>query len=285
MPAPPARRPPFVGRETQLGALKSAVDAAELGESVLVLVAGEPGIGKTRLVAELASRVSARTVWAACWEGDGAPAYWPWRQVVRAVGEDNEEAVADAIARLDGSGPAEPGADPRFQLFDAVADGLATASRARPLMVVLDDLHWADESTIRMLQFLARDTRPRRLAIVGTYRDTDLDPAHPLAVGLADLVRDGLHISLGGLGPRDVATLVNSVGRDEPRRAGYGRSAAPTERWQPVLPLGAAAAGAVRRRDRHRATERPRRGVPAAGPAVRPDPGRTRRRLRARCGC
>ena len=78
-----SRHPPFVGRETQLGALKSAVDAAELGESVLVLVAGEPGIGKTRLVSELASRVSARTVWAACWEGEGAPAYWPWRQVVR----------------------------------------------------------------------------------------------------------------------------------------------------------------------------------------------------------
>ena len=211
MPAPLARRPPFVGRETQLGALKSAVDAAELGESVLVLVAGEPGIGKTRLVAELASQVAARTVWATCWEGDGAPAYWAWRQVVRAVGDGNEPAMADAITRLEEPGPTESGADPRFQLFDAVADGLAIASAAGPLTVVLDDLQWADESTIRMLQFLARDTRPRRLAIVGTYRDTDLDPDHPLAVGLAELVREGLHVSLGGLGPRDVATLVNSV--------------------------------------------------------------------------
>jgi tetratricopeptide (TPR) repeat protein len=211
MPAPLARRPPFVGRETQLGALKSAVDAAELGESVLVLVAGEPGIGKTRLVAELASQVAARTVWATCWEGDGAPAYWAWRQVVRAVADGNEHAMADAMARLEEPGPTESGADPRFQLFDAVADGLASASAARPLMVVLDDLQWADESTVRMLQFLARDTRPRRLAIVGTYRDTDLDPAHPLAVGLAGLVRDGLHVSLGGLGPRDVATLVSSM--------------------------------------------------------------------------
>ena len=220
MPAQFARRPPFVGRETQLGALKSAADAAELGESVVVLVAGEPGIGKTRLVAELASRISARTVWATGWEGDGTPAYWPWRQVVRAIGEDDERAMADAIARLDGLGSAESGANPRFQLFDAVAAGLANASSAQPLMLVLDDLHWADEGSIRMLQFLARDTRPRRLAIIGTYRDTDLDSAHPLAIGLAELVRDGLHLSLGGLGPRDVATLVASVEVASPGVAG-----------------------------------------------------------------
>ena len=87
-------------------------------------------------------------------------------------------------------------------------------------MLVLEDLQWADDGTIRMLQFLARDTRPRRLAIVGTYRDTDLDPAHPLAVGLAELVRDGLHVSLGGLGPRDVATLVNSVEASSPDTPG-----------------------------------------------------------------
>ena len=96
-------------------------------------------------------------------------------------------------------------------MFDAVAQGLAAASNTRSLLIVLDDLHWADESTVRLLQFLARDTRPRRLAVVGTYRDTDLDPSHPLAVGLSELVRDGLHLTLGGLGPRDVATLVRSV--------------------------------------------------------------------------
>ena len=212
MPSPLAGRPRFVGRETQLGVLKSAVAAAELGEPVIVLVAGEPGIGKTRLIRELDSQVSARGVWAACWEGDGAPAFWPWPQVVRAVGEGNEQAMADAIARLDGLGPTESGPDLRFQVFDAVANGLAAASADRPLMLVVDDLHWAEESTIRLLQFVARDPRPRRLAIVGTYRDTDLDSAHALSVALPDLVRDGLHLTLGGLGPRDVATLVTSMG-------------------------------------------------------------------------
>ena len=101
-------RPPFVGRETQLGALMSAVNAAELGENVLVLIAGEPGIGKTRLVAELAARVSARvsarTVWATCWEGDGVPAYWPWRQLVRAVSEVDEPAMAVRCHEDAGSG-------------------------------------------------------------------------------------------------------------------------------------------------------------------------------------
>jgi hypothetical protein len=243
MPAQFARRPPFVGRETQLGALKSAADAAELGETVVVLVAGEPGIGKTRLVAELASRISARTVWATCWEDEGTPAYWPWRQVVRAVGADHERAMADAIARLDGPGPVESGADPRFQLFDAVAAGLANASTAQPLVIVLDDLHWADEGSIRLLQFLARDTRPRRLAIIGTYRDTDLDPAHPLPIGLAELVRDGLHISLGGLGPRDVATLVALVRGTWRRWSPWSKQRVPTA---PVRSLGCTAkAGAT----------------------------------------
>ncbi len=214
MLAQPAWRPPFVGRETQLNALTSAVDAAADGESLLVLVAGEPGIGKTRLVTELAAQVEARAVWATGWEGGGAPAYWPWRQLIRSLADDDQGPLAEALARLDGTGHTESGADPRFQLFDAVAGGLAAVSRTHPLLVVLDDLHWADEGTIRMLQFLARDTRARRLAIVGTYRDTDLDPTHPLALGLAELVRDGLHITLGGLGPRDVATLVSSAGRD-----------------------------------------------------------------------
>jgi predicted ATPase len=196
------------------------VEAAEIGESVLVLLAGEPGIGKTRIIGELASRTSVKTLWAACWEGEGAPAYWPWRQVVRSIGANDEQVLAEATALLDQPNPAEPGAGSRFPLFDAVAGGLANASVVQPLMLVLEDLHWADDGTIKLLQFLARDTRPRRLAIIGTYRDTDLDPAHPLSVGLAELVRDGLHISLGGLGPRDVATLVSSVGGEGSEETG-----------------------------------------------------------------
>jgi tetratricopeptide (TPR) repeat protein len=216
----PAPELPFVGRETQLGALVAAVEAAELGESVLAFVAGEAGIGKTRLVNEVAARVSARVLWATCWEGAGAPAYWPWSQLLRALvtddegdrlgargGHDNEQ-ISDLLGEVPAS---DLSTGARFQLFDAVAGVFAHASRRRPLLLVLEDLHWADEASVRLLEFLDHDRRARRLAIIGTYRDRDLDPAHPLARRLAELVRHGLHLSLGGLGKRDVAALVGAM--------------------------------------------------------------------------
>src|SRR5687768_6184143 len=87
-------RDPFVGRQTQLGALLAAIEAAEFGDSALALVAGEPGIGKTRLLREVAARVSTRgtvrVLWATCWEGEGAPAYWPWVQLLRPLVADRD---------------------------------------------------------------------------------------------------------------------------------------------------------------------------------------------------
>ncbi|MGH4007996.1 MAG: ATP-binding protein [Pseudonocardiaceae bacterium] len=211
---------PFVGRETQLGALVAAVEAAELGESVLAFVAGEAGIGKTRLVNEVAARVSARVLWATCWDGAGAPAYWPWSQLLRALtdqggegfvppGDQGSEQISDLLGAAPASAEVSTGA--RFQLFDTVAGVFAKASRQRPLLLVLEDLHWADEASVRLLEFLDNDRRARQLAIVGTYRDSDLDPAHPLARRLDALVRHGLHLSLGGLGKRDIAALVGSL--------------------------------------------------------------------------
>ena len=207
---------PFVGRETPLGALVSAVQASELGERVLGLVAGEPGIGKTRLVREMTARVSSRVLWGTCSEGEGAPAYWVWLQLLRALVEGEGDATGTAEGRIEAllgqvtSSDASSGA--RFRLFDAVAEAFSTASRRQPLVLVLEDLHWADEASVRLLEFMGRDQRPRRLAVVGTYRDTDLDPSHPLSRCLGELVRDGLHLSLGGLGKRDIAALLTAVG-------------------------------------------------------------------------
>ena len=198
---------PFVGRERQLAELASALDAAELGEHVLALVAGESGIGKTRLVGEATSRASARVLRSACWADDDAPAFWRWRQLLRPLGGPDLWA--------DRSG-AELG-DARFRLFDSVAEELATKSLAQPLILVIDDLHWADEASIRLLRFLTQDVRDRRLAILGTYRDTDLTPDHPLAQGLDQLVREGLHLTLGGLSRTQVAELVGALsGGEEP---------------------------------------------------------------------
>ena len=219
-PASPVQAMPFVGRETPLAALVSAVQAAEVGERVVGLVSGEPGIGKTRLVREMAARVSSRVLWAGCWEGDGAPPYWVWLQLLRALRSGEEagpgapdhwiDAVAGEAAEA-GEAAATTGAA-RFRLFDSVTDVFATASQRQPLVLVLEDLHWADEASVRLLEFLAHDQRPRRLAIIGTYRETDLDRDHPLARGLGDLVRGGLQLSLGGLGRRDVGTLVGAMG-------------------------------------------------------------------------
>jgi AAA ATPase domain len=109
---------PFVGRERQLGELAAAMDAAELGEHVLALIAGEPGIGKTRLVNEVASRVTSRVLRSACWPDD-APAYWPWRQLLGALRGTGPSLSPEP----EGEHP-EPnlGSEGRFQLFDRVAE-------------------------------------------------------------------------------------------------------------------------------------------------------------------
>jgi hypothetical protein len=222
---------PFVGRETQLGSLISAVAAAEVGDGGLAFVAGEAGIGKTRLVAEVAARVACPVLWAGCWPGGGAPAFWPWQQLLRAVLAGDSAAGLRASVRSDheelslllAEAEAEAVADgARFRLFDAVVELFAAAAEPRPLALVIDDLHWADEPSLRLLRFVGRDPRARRLAIIGTYRNTDLDAGHPLMRCFADLPASGPHVSLGGLGQRDVAVLASAL---EPEGAALTASA------------------------------------------------------------
>ncbi|MCV2488054.1 AAA family ATPase [Geodermatophilus sp. YIM 151500] len=215
---------PFVGREAQLGALVSAVAAAGRGDGRVAFVGGEPGIGKTRLVTEVAARVPCPVLWARCWQGDGAPAFWPWQQLLRAAvaggragggaGDRRAPARTDRaeLGRLLGeTGTVGATEGARFRLFDAAVDVLAAAAGPRPLALVLDDLHWADEPSLRLLQFLGRDPRARRITVIGTYRDTELDAGHPLVRCFADLADSGLHVSLGGLGERDVAALAGAL--------------------------------------------------------------------------
>ena len=156
---------PFVGREAELAALAGDLDGATGGQGGMVLLAGEPGIGKTRLAEELAAQATARGVlvlWGRCWEGEGAPAFWPWVQVVRAYVETADPAglrqemgagapdiaqlvpsVRDRLPGLPIPPPVEPEAA-RFRMFDSLTGFLRAASVRRPLLLVLDDLHWAD---------------------------------------------------------------------------------------------------------------------------------------------
>jgi predicted ATPase/class 3 adenylate cyclase len=229
----------FVGRDAELAQLDTALDAALGGQGRLVLVAGEPGIGKTRLAQELGSRArerGGRLLWGRCYEGDGAPAYWPWVQVLRAYAA--ERGASDLAAELGkgasvvaqllpevadalGDPPAPPVLEPelaRFRLFDAVSAFLRGASRAAALVVVVDDLHWADQSSLLLLQFLTRELGAARVLLIGTYRDVEVTRRHPLSDTLAELVREPVttRLVLGGLGQTEVARCIFDVSRAEP---------------------------------------------------------------------
>ena len=139
-------------------------------------------------------------LWGRCHETPGAPPFWPWGQVIRTYVRDKEaedlraemgagaadiaEIVPEVREQLSGPPPAPPLADPeqaRFRLFDSVTTFLSRASKNQALVVVLDNLHWADKSSLLLLEFLARELVQSRILIVGTYRDIEISRQHPLS--------------------------------------------------------------------------------------------------------
>lgn len=232
----------FVGREAEMVELKAQLDDALSGRARLVMLVGEPGIGKTRTADELATYAAlrgAQVLWGRCYEGEGAPAYWPWVQIIRSYVHDRDpktlvsemgpgaadiaQVVSEVRDRLPGL-PEPPALDPdsaRFRLFDSVSTFLRNATRSRPLVLVIDDLHWADQPSLRLLHFLAREVREARLLVVGTYRDVELRRDHPLQATLAELNREQLHrrINLRGLTEEDVARYIRMTAGVEPRPA------------------------------------------------------------------
>jgi tetratricopeptide (TPR) repeat protein len=219
----------FVGRTRELAALRAALDDACRGRGRMVLVTGDAGIGKTRLCDELtrhAEARGARVLWARCWEGEGAPAYWPWKHALRAYLRDCEpgrlaaqlgagaadvaQIIPEAVARLPGvaSAVGRNAEDLRFRVFDSTAEFLRSAAADQPLVVVLDDLQAADESSLLLLQFVARSLRAMHLMIIGTQREPPAGDAAPL---LGDLARESDVIRLGGLSAAEIETLIDSV--------------------------------------------------------------------------
>jgi len=173
--------PGLVGRDRELGVLLGCLDEAQEGRANLVVCVGEAGIGKTRLAEELTARARERgvlTAWGRAAATDGAPPYWPWWEVLRAL-EDAGTAGAGAVAQA-AVGGVEPSLEERLRRFDAMARLVLGAARTHPLLVVLDDLHGADQPSQLLVRHLSRSARGDRLLVLVCCRDT----AGPLA-GLA----------------------------------------------------------------------------------------------------
>ena len=213
----------LVGRETEMARLRELLDDAAAGRAVTAVVGGDAGVGKSRLVTEAMTVAADRgftVLFGQCAEiGDSVP-YLPFADAFRTAPPPIEEAVKarPVLARLlpDGGEPAQ-GSDPsgmaREQMFGAVLGMLAELAAASPVLLVLEDLHWADASTRNLLTFLARMLRRERVAIVGTYRMDDLYRQHPLGRVVAELGRlpSVTIIELGPLPPAALAEHLSSL--------------------------------------------------------------------------
>jgi tetratricopeptide (TPR) repeat protein len=205
----------LVGRDSALGTAGAALDDALAGAGQLLLITGEPGIGKSALLTEVARRAARRgahVLRGSCWDGAGAPPYWPWTQVLRGIdpgsvefGEANRLLSREAAAN---AASAHEAADARFRLFDGVASLLARQAGTVPLVVLLDDLQWADGPSLQLLEFITSQLATQRVLLLGAFRDTEA--AHALhRLG-------GQVLPLAGLNAAEVGALITVVAGSRP---------------------------------------------------------------------
>jgi len=238
--APPLlERTPFVGRGAERAQLRRLLDQAASGHGSLVMIGGEPGVGKTRLSEELMAEARQRGVLALtghCYEMEGAPPYIAFVEMLEATARvvpavalrealgDSAPEVAKLMPELrrlfpDIPPPLElPPEQERRYLFNGMRDFLARAGRAQPLALVLDDLQWADDSTLLLLQHIAQQLPEMPLLILGTYRDVELDVARPLARALEELVRQRLahDLALKRLPEDGVEAMLRALSGQQP---------------------------------------------------------------------
>ena len=234
---------PFVGRRSELQLLHDALGGALAGRGRVVVLSGEAGIGKTRLaqeVATLALRRGMLALWGRCLEEPGAPPFLPWTRAMQAclracrderlpalLGREAAAAVeiAPELAKRLPPGTAVPaigeGDQARFRLFAAVAHVWRQVATLRPLLLILDNLHWADASSLRLLAFIAQDIGECRMLLLGSCREAGLSRQHPLAATLAELLntRQFSRLPLQGLSFDETERLVAAASAVTPPAA------------------------------------------------------------------
>jgi tetratricopeptide (TPR) repeat protein len=203
----------FIGREPETKVLRAKIDGLFAGLGGVILLVGEPGIGKTRLATESASYASRRgceVLWGRCWEGDGAPAYLPWIQIVResvacqetATVSELEHGEFEEISRImpelkllptpirDSHGLSSSETDEvRFRAFDAIGRYFRKIAGQQPVVLIIDDLQWADHPSLVLLEFLVREILHDRLLVLVTCRSADPHPMGHVQRTLGGLVR------------------------------------------------------------------------------------------------
>jgi len=241
-PAPGAfaARTPYVGRVAERTELVLLLDRARQSQGALLLIGGEPGVGKTRITEETGGDAAGkgfRVLVGRCYEIEGAPPYGPFVEILeqalatapspesfRALLGDDAPEAAKLLPRLrrlfpDIPPPLElPPEQERHYLFNSLRDIFARAAAIRPLFLVLDDLHWADEGTLLLVEHLAERLPRLPMLVVGTYRDTEVTAGHRLARPMEDLLRRRLaqRMSLKRLSEAGVAALLRALSGQEP---------------------------------------------------------------------
>jgi len=233
----PLYRRVFVGREPELKQLQSAFDGAISGQGALMMVTGEPGIGKTALCEQLATYATlrgGRTLVGHCYEkGSLSLPYLAFVEALRSYvltreTKDLREELgtgASDVARIVSEirerlkiklRTQKDPEEERYRLLQAVTDFLTNAAAVQPMLVVLEDLHDADKGTLDMLTHVSRNLTGARLLVVGTYRDVEVDRSHPLSAALAELRRISTYgrVLLRGLNADEVRRMMESITRE-----------------------------------------------------------------------
>ena len=236
---PLADRTPFIGRSEERSLLRRAVDRAITGAGGVVLISGEAGVGKTRLVDEIAAEAKARGMFVVrghCADMEGAPPYAPFveaieyglavtaRDVFKASMGDAGPEIARFVPKVRLAYPdlpptlALPTDQARHYMFESVCDFFERAAVIQPMLIALEDMHWADVSTTQLLESIAKRVGRAAYLVIATYRDVDLGRQDPFARGIENLSRvpSVSRVTLKRLGAADVGRMLLSLSGQHP---------------------------------------------------------------------